>query len=159
MQNGYNFSFVSKFGELRGSSYQKGYDEPSVDDIIDEFVLHCTCNGIDVNLCRLIKCIGLYGYNISDCLNHYIDSITRRERYGISNDAILIKVNCKPDNIWDCSKYAINCEPPKYFIDQLKLSGFVPIEFIGHDPSVKYYAHENDFIKGIIVKSGGNYEI
>lgn len=147
--NEYNFSFKSKFGELRGSSfssYQKEYDDLSVDNIIDEFILHCACIGLDISLCRLIKCISINdGYTVSDCLNHYIGSITRRERYGISNDAILVKVA-------HSEKYRTS----EYFIEQLATAGFIPIDFIGHDPDIKYYAHENDFIRAIITKSGGN---
>lgn len=157
MQEEYNFIFRSKFGELRGSSYLKDYNMIPKDNIIDEFIRYCKSMGFDIDLCRLIRYVGVLDeYNVSDCLNHYIDSIAKQERYGILNDAILIMVKYPRDHIIQQLKSTIDYEPNKYFANQVKLAGFVEIGFVGHDPLVRYYAHKNNFIKAIIAKYKGD---
>lgn len=134
MDNSINtFTHINKYGKIEGSLH---FDEPRKYEypIIKEFIEFCKNNGFPVDMCRMIKSIVVAeGCSIGDCLNQYIKYITRRQRYGVANDTILI------------DGYVAH-----QFLEDLKNANFVPI---GNDPIPRYYVHENGFVRALINKS------
>lgn len=135
--SGRTFIHNNKYGKIKGSFYfdeQREHEHP----IITEFIRFCKNNDFPVDMCRLIESVEVVeGYGVSDCLRQYIKSITRRERYGIANDAIIYQPNTQ-------------------ILEELENAGFVPINFIAHDTIVRYYAHKNGFVRALINKSKEN---
>lgn len=154
--SGRTFTHNNKYGKIKGSFYfdeQRDHEHP----IITEFIGFCKNNNFPVDMCRLIENIEVVeGCSISECLSHYIKSITRHERYGIANDAILIKIYFPHDHLLKALNETINYQPNTQILQGLENVGFVPIDFIGHDPIVSYYAHENGFVRAVINKSKEN---
>ena len=154
--SGRTFTHNNKYGKIKGSFYfdeQREHEHP----IITEFIRFCKNNDFPVDMCRLIESIEVIeGYGVNDCLRHYIKSITKRERYGITNDAILIKICFPHDHLLKAINDTINYQPNAQILEELENADFVPIDFIGHDPIVRYYAHKNGFVRALINKSKEN---
>ena len=75
---------------------------------------------------------------------------------GLDSDAILIKIYFPHDHLVKVINDTINYQPNTQILEELENAGFVPIDFIGHDPIVRYYAHKNGFVQALIDKSKEN---
>lgn len=154
--SGRTFAHNNKYGKIKGAFYfdeQREHEHP----IITEFIRFCKNNNFPVDMCRLIESVEVIeGYGVGDCLRQYIKSITRRERYGIANDVILMKIHFQHDHLLKVTNDTINYQLNTQILDELENAGFVQIDFVGHDPIVKYYAHKNDFVQALINKSKEN---
>lgn len=129
------FTHTNKYGKIEGSFHFDEQKSMNEYPIIKEFIKFCKNNGFPVDMCRMIKSIEVTeGCSVGDCLNHYIKYITRRERYGIANDTILIDAYIGHQ-----------------FLEDLKNANFVSISN-DNDPVPRYYVHKNGFVRALINK-------